>query len=142
AREVGEALDEIVIDLGIDIDALDPATGLPRIVERPVDKILDGVIELGVGPDIGRVLAAELKSGRGEGAGGGTLDGAAAGDRAGEIDVVDAAGPYQLLGLVMRHDEIVEQALRQSCTAEGLGKSLADQQRLRRVLQEDGVAGQ
>src|SRR5690242_12783237 len=100
------------------------------------------MIELGVSSDIGRVLAAELKSGRGEGAGGGTLDGAAPRHRARKIDVVDAAGPYQLLGLLMRHDEIVEQALRQSCPPEGLGKSLADKQRLCRVLQDDSIAGQ
>ena len=92
AGEIGVALDEIVIDARIDIDALDAAAALAGIVERAVDQILDGMIELGVGPHIGRILAAELEPERGERAGGGALDGAAAGDRAGEIDVVDLAG--------------------------------------------------
>ena len=59
-EQTGEAFDEIVVDPRIDIDTLHPATALTGIVERPVDQILDGMIELGVGAHIGRVLAAEL----------------------------------------------------------------------------------
>ena len=47
----------------------------------------------------------------------------------------------QLLGLRMRQDEIVEQALGQAGAPERLGDALADEQRLRRVLQDDGIAG-
>ena len=102
AGEIGEAIDEVIEDGGIDIDALDAAAALAGIVEGAVDQILDRVIELGVGADIGRVLAAELEPERSEGAGSGALDGAAAGDRAGEIDVVDPARAEQLLGLLVR----------------------------------------
>ena len=42
----------------------------------------------------------------------------------------------------MRQDEIGEQALGQASAPEGLGDALADEQRLRRVLQDDGVAGE
>ena len=142
AGEIGEALDEIVIDARVDIDALDAAAALAGIIEGAVDQILDGMIELGVGAHIGRVLAAELEPDRGEGSRGGALDGAAAGDGAGEIDVVDLAGADQLLGLLMRHDEIVEQPLWQAGAPERLGDTLADQQRLRGVLEDDGVAGE
>ena len=42
----------------------------------------------------------------------------------------------------MRHDEVVEQTLGQACPLERLGDALADQERLRRVLQDDGIAGE
>ncbi len=100
------------------------------------------MIELGVFSHIGRILAAELEPERGEGAGGGALDGAAAGDRAGEVDVVDPARADQLLGLLVRQDEIVEEALRQAGAPKRLGDTLADEQGLRRVLQDDGIAGE
>ena len=99
------------------------------------------MIELGVGAHVSRVLAAELEPERGEGAGGGALDGAASGHGAGEVDVVDLARTDQSLGLLMRQDEIGEQTFRQAGTPERLGDALADKQRLRRVLQDDGVAG-
>ena len=112
--ELDEALDEVVVDVLMHIDALDAAAALAGIVERAVDQVLDRVVELGVGADIGRVLAAELEPERREGAGRGPLDGAAAGDRAGEVDVVDLARADQLLGLLVDQDEILEQALRQA----------------------------
>ena len=90
---------------------------------------------------IGRILAAKLEPERGEGAGGRALDGAAAGDRAGEIDVVDLAGADQLLRLLVRHDQILEQTLGQTGPLERLGEALTDEQRLRRMLEDDGVAG-
>ena len=142
AGEIDEAFDEIVIDARIDIDALDAAAALAGIEERAVDQVLDRMIELGVGAHIGRVLAAELEPERGEGAGGGALDGAAAGDRAGEVDVVDLAGADQLLGLLVRQDEVLEQALGQAGAPERLGEALADEQGLRGVLEDDGVAGE
>jgi hypothetical protein len=73
------------------IDALDAAAALPGIEEGTIDEVFDGVVELGVGADIGRILAAELEAERGEGAGSGAFDPAAALDRAGEVDVVDLA---------------------------------------------------
>ena len=72
------------------------------------------MVELGVGAHIGWILAAKLEPDRGEGAGRCALDGAAAGDRAGEIDVVDLAGADELLRLLVRHDQIVEQTLGQT----------------------------
>ena len=92
------------------------------------------MIELGVCAHIGRILAAELEPERGESAGGGALDGAAAGDRAGKVDVVDPAGADQLLGLLMRQDEIMEEAFGQAGAPERLGDTLADEQGLRGVF--------
>ena len=48
-------------------------------------------LELGVGQDIGRVLATEFQPERHEGAGRRLLDGAATRDRTGEVDMVDLA---------------------------------------------------
>ena len=50
--------------------------------------------------------------------------------------------PMQLLGLLMRHDEIVEQTLGQAGAPKRLGEALADEQRLRGMLQDDRIAGE
>src|SRR3546814_15321179 len=70
----------------MDVDALDGAAGLAGIEEGAVRQVLDGVLQVGVGPDIGRVLAAELQPASGEPASERLLHGEAAGDRAGEGD--------------------------------------------------------
>ena len=43
------------------VDALDAAARLAGVEERAVDEVLDGVGQVGVRPDIGRILAAELQ---------------------------------------------------------------------------------
>ena len=136
-----EALDELVIDLLVHIDALDAAAALAGIEEGAVDQVVDRMVELGVGQHIGRVLAAELEAERHEGAGRRLLDGAAAGDRTGEVDMVDLARAEQLLGLGMVEHDVLEHALGQAGLVEGLLEALADQQRLRRMLEDDGIAG-
>ncbi len=55
--------------------------------------------------------------------------------------MVDAARPDELLGLLVRQDEIVEQALGQAGAAKRLGEAFADKQRLRGMLQDHGVPG-
>ena len=42
------------------IDALNAAAALPRIEEHTVDQILDGVVEIGIRPHIGRIFTAKL----------------------------------------------------------------------------------
>ena len=139
--QLDEAFDERLEDLLVHIDALDAAAALAGIEERAVDEVLDRVVELGVGQHIGRILAAELEAERGEGAGRGALDRLAARDRAGEVDVVDLARADQLLGLGVAEHEVLEEALRQPGLVGRRLKALADEQRLRRVLQEHRVAG-
>src|SRR5690606_11848990 len=99
----------------VDVDALDAAAALASVVERAVDQIGDGVIELHVRQNVGRVLAAELKAQRHEGARGSLLDGAAAGDRSGEVAMVDLAGTEQLLRLRMAEHDVLEHASGQAC---------------------------
>ena len=62
AGERRRAFDEGVVERFVDIDALDAAAGLPAVEERAVDQILDRVRQVGVGADIGGVLAAELEA--------------------------------------------------------------------------------
>ena len=45
----------------MDVDALDPAAALAGVEAGAVDEVLDRVGEVGVGADVGRVLAAELQ---------------------------------------------------------------------------------
>ena len=131
-----EALDEFVIDLLVDIDALDAAAALAGIVEGAFDQIGDGMVELDVGQHIGRVLAAEFQAERHEGSRRGLFDRPPAGHRAGEVDMIDLAGAEQSFGLgVVQHD-VLEDVLRQVGLLEGPGEALADQERLRGVLQD------
>jgi len=46
----------------VHIDALDGAAALAGIEHRAIDQILDRVVELGIGADIGRVLAAQFQA--------------------------------------------------------------------------------
>jgi hypothetical protein len=55
-------LDEAIVERLVDVDALDAAARLPRVVERAVDEVVDGVVEVAVGQDERRVLAAELEA--------------------------------------------------------------------------------
>ena len=56
-----DAGDEVVGDLALDVDALDPRAGLAGVGEAAPDGARDRVGELGVGADDHRVLAAELE---------------------------------------------------------------------------------
>ena len=61
-RQRHGALDEILVDVLVDIDALDAAAGLARIEEGAVHQILDGMGQRGIGADIGGIAAAELQA--------------------------------------------------------------------------------
>ena len=100
-----------------------------------------GVLEIDVGPHVGRVLAAKLEPDAREGARRRPLDRLAGRDRAGEADLIDRAGGDQLRRVVMRQRQRAEQAFRQAGFVHRLLEAVADQQRLRGVLQEHGVAG-
>ena len=72
------------------VHALDRAAALPGVVHRAVDDVLDRLLEIAVGRDVGGVVASELEA-RVEEALRRRLDDAVpAEDRAGEDDVVDA----------------------------------------------------
>jgi len=73
----GDAGDEAVGDLADDVDALDPRAGLAGVGEAAPDRAGDGVVEVGVGADDHRVLAAELQDGALEQAGADLADHAA-----------------------------------------------------------------
>src|SRR5687768_10854581 len=109
----------------MDIDALDPAAGLPRVEEGAVNKVLNGMVEVRVGAHVGWVLAAELQTHADETAGGGALDGGPCRNRAREGDVIDprilddAGG--RLMGEVKRLQQAVRQARLLGCRLHPLG---------------------
>ena len=123
----------------MDVDALDAAAALAGVVHRRVHQRLDRGVEVGVGADVARVLAAELEPGGHEGAGGGALDLAAAAHAAGEVDEVEGPGGDQLGGGGVVEEEVAEEALGQ--VREGLRQPLAGQRGLAGMLQHHGVAG-
>src|SRR3546814_14547941 len=75
------------------VDPLDAAARLPGIEEGAVDGILDGEAEVGVGADVGRVLAAQLQPDADELAGRRLFDHLAGLDRAGEVHLVGQPRP-------------------------------------------------
>ena len=62
AGQGNESLDKGRVDLFIDIDALHRAAALPGIEEAAVHQVFHRMFKVGVGPDIGRVFAAELQA--------------------------------------------------------------------------------
>src|SRR5438477_588542 len=52
---------EAVIQRGVHVDTLDAAAALAGVVERAVDEVGDGVVEVRIGRHVGRVLPTELQ---------------------------------------------------------------------------------
>ena len=86
-----KTVDEFLIDVTMHIYPFHPAAALSGIEERAIDQAFDRFVQLDIGADIGRVLAAKLKAQRGESARRSLFNATAAGHRAGKIDVVDLA---------------------------------------------------
>ena len=85
--------------------------------------------------DIARILAAQFQPEGGEGACRSLFDGAAAGDRAGEVGEVEGAGGEERFGGGMIEDEVLEHVLRHAGGVERFGQTFADQQGLAGVFQ-------
>ncbi|MNP24644.1 hypothetical protein D3C76_1174180 [compost metagenome] len=60
--QFGEAIDKGRVDFPVDVDTLHGAAALPGIEETAVHQVLHRMLEVGIGPHVGRVLAAELKA--------------------------------------------------------------------------------
>src|SRR5205807_1286111 len=82
-------LDEALVERGVHVDALDPAAALPGVVVGAVDEIGDGMVEVGVGGDVGRILAAQLEPDVDEAPGALAIDLMSAAHGAREADVSD-----------------------------------------------------
>ena len=98
AGDFGDAGDEIVEQASVDVNPLNPAAGLPAVEKRSVGEVFDGVVEIGVGPHIGRILAAQLQAEPGEGSAGGDFHRPPAGHRAGEVNLIDGPAGDQTGG--------------------------------------------
>lgn len=59
-----KGVDKGVIDVSVDVDALDGTAALTAVEERAVNKSFDRVFEVAVGADICWVLASQLQSRR------------------------------------------------------------------------------
>src|SRR6516162_10104820 len=116
------------------VDALDAATALAGIVEGAVDEVLDGVVEVCVGADVSRVLAAELQAERRERSRGGALHRLAPFDRSGEAYMVDRFRSDQAMGCLMIEGQRREEVSRQTGLVHRRLKAFADQQCLGGVL--------
>ena len=140
-RLLHEALDEGIVDFGVHVDTLDGAARLPGIVERSVGQQSDGVLEVGVGAHVRRVLSAQLEACADEALPRRPLHGPAPGHGAREGDEGDAGIPHHARDVVMAQVQVLEHTLRQMGGGEGLGEPLGAEGCLGRVLEDNGVAG-
>jgi len=60
--ELDKLLNKRLVHILVDIDALDGAAALARVEERAIDQLVNSVVEVAVGANIGGVLAAELEA--------------------------------------------------------------------------------
>jgi hypothetical protein len=125
----------------MDVDPLDPAAALAGIEHRPVDQRIHRRVEVGILHDVAGVLAPQLGADADEGAGGGALHLPTACDGAGEVHEVDMTPGDQRGGGLVVDEEVGEDVLRHAGLVEGVGHPLADQQGLRRMLEQHRVAG-
>ena len=141
AGEGGEALDEGLVDILVHIDPLDGAARLAGVEEGAVRQVFDRVVEVRIGPHIGRVLAAQLEADAEEPPGRRLLDAGAAGHRAGEGDEIHFGRSDDLRGRLVRQVQHLEDAVGQAGLGEGLGDALAAPRCLAGMLQDHRVAG-
>ena len=99
------------------------------------------MLQLGVRPDIGRVLAAQLQAEADEARGGGPLNRVAGRHRAGEGNEVEAVMADQIERRLVAQVQVLEQPLGQPGGREGLGEALGRERRLGRVLEDHPIAG-
>ena len=85
----GQLGDELVVDGLLDVDPLDRDADLAGVDHPAPGRGVDGAVEVGVGEDDHRVLAAELEADRGQRLGGPRHHLAAGAVGAGELDEVD-----------------------------------------------------
>ncbi len=138
--QIDESVEEVVPHLLVDVDPLDAAAALPRVEEGAVYQVLDGVRHVDVGPDVGRVLAAELEADIDEPAGRRFFHRFPAGHRAGEAHHVGHPACDDVSRLRVAQHEMLEHSLRQLRPVECLLKPLGDEQRRGGVLQHHRVA--
>ncbi len=91
-RQVNETVHKTIINGFVNVDAFNAAAALAGVEEGPIHKIADGMIQIGIGQNIGRILPAKLEPQCHEGACRSPLDSAAAANRTGEIHVINRAG--------------------------------------------------
>ena len=137
---LGEAVEEGVVEAALDEDAGGVGADLAGGVEVAEHGAADGRLEVGVVEDQQRGLAAELEGDRLEAGGGGRVDAAAGGDRAGQRDLGDlgVGGEGGAGGAVALDD-------REGAGGEaGLGEDLAELEGAERGelggLEDQGVA--
>ena len=103
--------------------------------QRSLD-VLGGEGQVGVGADVGGVVAAELEVDPDEAAGGGALDRPPALHRAGEADEVDPRVSDHPAHVVVGGVHVAEDACGQARLLGGLGQALRAQRGLIRVLEQ------
>src|SRR6185312_10336738 len=136
-----ESFDERLVQRAMNIDPPDSAARLAGVEEGAVHQILDRMSEIRVLADIGRIIAAELETNGNEAIGGGPLDRRAAGHRSSERDATEAAVADETLRIRVRQMQHLKEARRQARLHKAFGEALRGERRLRRVFEENGVAG-
>ena len=141
-----QAREEVVVHALVDDHGAQRGAALARGAEAAEQRALDGEVEVGVGHDHERVLAAELQARRLQVAPAQRADLGAHRARAGEADLVDQAAIERLLeageGLRAVGQHEVEDAVGQAGVQEELGQRLGRRRRVLGRLPHRRVAAQ
>jgi hypothetical protein len=134
------AFEKFVVNVGIDIDALDRAAGLPTVEEGAIHKVFDGESKVGILADIGWIFATKLQPETHKARCGGLLDFVPGADGAGEGDMADAGIPHQFLGVDIRQMKHLQDPFRQAGGGEGFENPFGAELGLRGVFKYHGIA--
>ena len=135
-RIVNEAPEQILVH----IDALDAAATLAGVEHRAINQRFDRSREIGISPDIGGVLAAQLQPHRRESSCRRTLDRTTRRNRPREADMVDLCRADQRQGFSMAQHKRLEQSPGQSRPVHGHLETFAHQQGLRGMFEQNRIA--
>jgi len=135
-----DAVDELVVDVAVDQGAVGGRADLARVREDARRDPVDRVLQVGVGVDDRRVLAAEFEGDGREGRGRGLHHALAGGDAAGEGDRVDTVVARQRRARLAGAGDDVDRCPRDPRLVTEL-REVERRQRGRRCrLRDDGVA--
>ncbi len=122
------------------VDSLDTAAGLTGVVERTVDEVCRGPLDVGVAAHVRGVFAPKLERSPDEPLRSGGLDGMTASNRAGERHKCDPRVGDYVGNTAMIEIENLKDAGRQPGLLGRSSDPFSDERRLLRVLEHDRIA--
>ena len=133
--------DKVVVQALVNVDSLDAATGLTAVEKCAVHEILNGMRKIRILTHVRRITTSELEARPYESCNRCALNGSPALHRPRECNKRNARITNDPFGVLVTQVEKLKDSIRQSRRAKTLRKTFCAQRRLRRVFQNDAIAG-